>query len=472
MMTLRVRFMIILIFVILIPVLIPLTGYLVFRANQPETELETANRAPGFVLEELPKVIARGWSYAEQADPRILVVLLGKEGPIYVNGSISAESKGDLESSPPTLGELQQHWLGLIELHKLSGDAVIGSLLFSYQDKSGIAFYRFTPPDPFAQLTRHPLTSVSMLLFLFVLLPAFFSGRFLLSLRRSLLRLEQGAYRIMQNDFSTPVDAHPDPTLRPVFDTFESMRQQLKENNDQRARFLMAISHDLKTPLTSIKGFVEALEEGVVDNEEKKMRYYGILRSKTELLEERISELIDFSRMETINWRAQFTGFTIAPFLKELVQRHQMEAQVRGVRFTASLDIPEETELQGDAKMLARALENLLDNGITYAGPGGRLELYAGLSAEGRVLELILEDSGPGIAGDELPLVFEPFYRGDRSRNTKGFGLGLTSVKSIVEAHGGNVSAGHSRLGGAQFTVRLPLADGGAASQEPRGAPG
>lgn len=469
MMTLRVRFMIILIFVILIPVLIPVTGYLVFRANQPETELETANRAPGFVLEELPKVIARGWNYVEQADPRILVVLLGKEGPIYVNSSISTESKDELESSPPTLGELQQHWLELIELHKLSGDAVIGSLLFSYEDNSGIAFYQFTPPDPFAQLTRHPLTSVSMLLFLFVLLPAFFSGRFLLSLRRSLLRLEQGAYRIMQNDFSTPVDAHPDPTLRPVFDTFESMRQQLKENNDQRARFLMAISHDLKTPLTSIKGFVEALEEGVVDNEEKKQRYYGILRSKTELLEERISELIDFSRMETINWRAQFTTFTIAPFLKELLQRYQQEARVRGVKFTAALDIPEETELHGDAKMLARALENLLDNGITYAGRGGRLELHAGLSGEGRVLQLILEDSGPGIAKDELLLIFEPFYRGDRSRNTKGFGLGLTSVKSIVEAHGGNVTAGRSPLGGAKFTLRLPLAEGGAAAQEPQG---
>ncbi len=472
MMTLRARFMIILIFVILIPVLIPITGYLLFRANQPETELETANRAPGFVLEELPKVIERGWSYAQEADPRILVVLLGKEGPIYVNNSIFTESRDVLESSPPTLGELQQRWLGLIELHKLSGDAVIGSLLFSYEDKSGIAFYKFTPPDPFAQLTRHPLTSVGMLLLLFVLLPTFFSGRFLLSLRRSLLRLEQGAYRIMQNDFSTPIDAHPDPTLRPLFDTFESMRQQLKENNDQRARFLMAVSHDLKTPLTSIKGFVEALEEGVVDNEEKKQRYYGILRTKTELLEERISELIDFSRMETINWRAQFTAFTIAPFLKELVQRHQLEAQVRGVAFTAALNIPEGIELRGDAKMLARALENLLDNGITYAGRGGRLELQAGLSGKGSLLHLILEDSGPGISDDELPLVFEPFYRGDRSRNTKGFGLGLTSVKSIVEAHGGSIIAGHSPMGGAQFTVRLPLAEGGAALQGLQGAPG
>ncbi len=456
--TLRARFMIILIFVLLIPILIPLSGYLVFKANQPETEVETANRAPGFVLEELPKVIEQRWDYRETADPRILVVLLGKEGPIYVNREIGVGYRGELEDSNLTVREMQQQWLGLISLHKLSGETLIGSLLFSHQDTSGIVFYQFVPPNPFTQMYRHPVAFTILFLFLFVLVPAFFSGRFLLSLRRSLLSLEQGASRIMQNDFSTPVDAHSDPTLQPVFETFESMRKQLKENNDQRARFLMAISHDLKTPLTSIKGFVEALEEGIVDSEEKKQRYYEILKSKTELLEERISELIEFSRMETVNWRAQFTNFALAPFFQDLMKRHKLEAQVRGVSFKAAIDIPGETKLHGDAKMLARALENLLDNGITYAGRGGRLELHVCLSEGDNYVQIMLEDSGPGITNKELPLVFEPFYRGDRSRNTKGFGLGLTSVKSIVEAHGGSITAGHSSLGGARFDVCVPVA--------------
>ncbi len=449
--------MIILIFVILIPILIPISGYLAFKANQPETEVETINRAPGFVLEELPKVIEQRWNYLETADPRILVVLLGNEGPIYVNPEIAAKYQDKLEGGDLTIQQMRKEWLGLINVHKLSGETLIGSLLFSHQDTSGIVFYQFVPPNPFTQMYRHPVAFTVTFLFLFVLVPAFFSGRFLLSLRRSLLSLEQGASRIIQNDFSTPVDARPDPALQPVFETFESMRKQLKENNDQRARFLMAISHDLKTPLTSIKGFVEALEEGVVETEDKKQRYYGILKSKTELLEERISELIEFSRMETINWRAQFTDFYLVPFLQELVKRHELEAQVRGVTFNSTIALPAATEVHGDAKMVARALENLLDNGITYAGQGGRLDFQVRVSDNGSYVKLSLEDSGPGIPDEDLPMVFEPFYRGDRSRNTKGFGLGLTSVKSIVEAHGGSVTAGHSPLGGAMFEAYLPV---------------
>ena len=451
-MTLRTRFMIIMIFVTLIPILIPLTGYIAFRVTQPETEVKTVNQAPGFVLEELPKVIEQGWNYQQQADPRILVVLFGGEGPIYVNRKITAGTQG---------GEMQQQWLGLISLHKLSDEALIGSLLFTHQNKSGIVFYQFSPPNPLGQIYHHPVAFLSGFLFLFVLIPAFFSGHFLLRLRRSLLSLEQGAERISRGDFSTPVEMHRDPALQPVFETFEAMRRQLKENTDQRARFLMAISHDLKTPLTSIKGFVEAFEEGVVEGEEKKQRYYGILKSKTELLEERISELIEFSRMETVSWQSQFSIFRFVPFLNDLVRRHEVEAQVRGAAFSAKIDLPEDTQLKGDVKMLARTLENLLDNGITYAGEGGRLELNGKLVERGQLIQLTLEDSGPGIPEAEKKRIFEPFYRGSPSRNTNGFGLGLSSVQSIVEAHGGSVQVGRSHLGGAKFEVRLPAVRAG-----------
>src|SRR6056297_92538 len=181
-MTLRTRFMIIMIFVTLIPILIPLTGYIAFRVTQPETEVKTVNQAPGFVLEELPKVIEQGWNYQQQADPRILVVLFGGEGPIYVNRKITAGTQG---------GEMQQQWLGLISLHKLSDEALIGSLLFTHHNKSGIVFYQFSPPNPLGQIYHHPVAFLSGFLFLFVLIPAFFSGHFLLRLRRSLLSLEQ-----------------------------------------------------------------------------------------------------------------------------------------------------------------------------------------------------------------------------------------------------------------------------------------
>jgi signal transduction histidine kinase len=231
------------------------------------------------------------------------------------------------------------------------------------------------------------------------------------------------------------------------------MRKTIKENSAQRARFLMAVSHDLKTPLTSIRGYIEALEDGMAGDEESRTKYLDIIRSKTGVLEERIFELIDFVRMQTGDWRMRHTAFGLKKFLAEISVVFGEDASVEKKTFTTRLDIPDSAEVLGDKTLLTRVFENLFGNALRYSEENGHIELSAWSGSGG--IEIRLSNSGKGIPPEELELVFEPFYRGSSSRREPGFGLGLSTARSILENHGWTIHA-ESEHGTVCFVIRMP----------------
>ncbi len=453
-MTLRVRVLLILLFVLCVPFLLPVTAYLLFRISESTSEVNDINQAPAFVLQEIPKIMSERDGYANHADPRILVVIIEDEGPIYVN----REMREFLENKTGTFTHntpvSKNRWELISGLFRQSEGAILGTSLFTYKGEGGIALYRFHPRDPLIYIFKHPAVIFSILFLILLGVISFFSVRILISLRKSLYTLEEGAKQISAGNMETPVDIPKDREIKPVFTAFEQMREQLKENKDQKTRFLMAISHDLKTPLTTVKGFLEALNEGLIDTPEKRERYYRILLEKAEILEGRISELIDFARMDTVNWQNLFDNFRIKPFLTECANRHTIEAEAYEVDFSFDIELPDGLSVHGDKRLLTRTIENLIDNAIRYSGEKKTVH-FSAFQVEERLV-MTIEDSGEGISRNERHYVFNPFYRGDKSRNTKGFGLGLTSVKSVVEAHNGLITIDDSRLGGAKFTVELP----------------
>ncbi|MFM7245000.1 MAG: ATP-binding protein [Planctomycetaceae bacterium] len=228
-----------------------------------------------------------------------------------------------------------------------------------------------------------------------------------------------------------------------------------------RRDFVANVSHELKTPIASIKGFVETLLDGALDEPADARRFLGIVARQADRLAAIIEDLLALSRIE----QSEGTGnlprdeAPVAGVLQAAVGDCQPRAADRGV--TLVVTCPGDLSWRVNAPLLEQAVINLVDNSIKYSEPGGSVRLVAAVeSSEGRELAIRVEDDGCGISAEHLPRLFERFYRVDkaRSRGLGGTGLGLSIVKHIVQAHHGSVAVQSEPGSGTCFTIRLPPA--------------
>jgi len=222
-----------------------------------------------------------------------------------------------------------------------------------------------------------------------------------------------------------------------------------------RSRVILGITHDLKTPLALIKGYAEAIEDGVTEDSVSRSNAAEIIIEKAAQLEDMINDLINFVRMETGEWREQLHEINIAVFLKNFARALKMDVEVFNHEFISEISLPENLPVRMNEKLTQRALQNIIGNAVRYSPKGSVIRLAAVLA--GNTAELTISDNGPGIDKEDLPHVFEMFYRGSPSRREQGMGLGLTVVKWVVDYHGWSVSASSEKDQGASFTITIPL---------------
>lgn len=223
-----------------------------------------------------------------------------------------------------------------------------------------------------------------------------------------------------------------------------------------KSDFVSSVSHEFKTPLTSIKALMERLVDGKVRDAGKMDQYFSIIAQDTDKLTRLVNNLLDFSRIEEGKKEYMFSDTDIVRIATEQVERFKKEQVEEGpdIRLAITGEIP---ILRADADALSRALANLLSNAMKFTPPGKAIRV--GLSSNGENVVLDVEDEGIGIHPDELGRVFEKFFQGRNAlgQSIRGTGLGLTLVKHIVEAHGGSVLV-ESRLGlGSKFTMVFPI---------------
>jgi two-component system phosphate regulon sensor histidine kinase PhoR len=231
----------------------------------------------------------------------------------------------------------------------------------------------------------------------------------------------------------------------------------LRRLENMRRDFVANVSHEIKTPLTAIKGFVETLHQGSVDNPEEAKRFLGIIQKHVDRLSSIVEDLLSLSRIEqedevkTIKLEEGF----IKDVFRSAILICRPKAEEKNITVISLCDEP--ISARFDAMLLEQAVVNLLDNGIKYSEPERTIYLKA--ERDNSEIKISVVDQGLGIAKKHLPRLFERFYRVDKARSRKmgGTGLGLAIVKHIAQAHGGNVSV-ESTLGqGSTFTIHLPL---------------
>ncbi len=230
---------------------------------------------------------------------------------------------------------------------------------------------------------------------------------------------------------------------------------KLKQLERIRSEFVANVSHELKTPLTSIIGYVETLKEGALDDRENRLTFLSIIEEHSRKLVELIEDLLFLSKMESGNDRPRKTAVDFGRLASGILRSLDATAKAKGV------EVRVETQttpfyIFAEEKSMERVFSNLIENAIKYNVEKGKVEVRATHSPEGAAVRV--SDTGMGIAEPDLPRIFERFYRGEksRSRESGGTGLGLSIAKHIVEKHDGRIEVESAPKRGTAFTVYLP----------------
>jgi signal transduction histidine kinase len=240
--------------------------------------------------------------------------------------------------------------------------------------------------------------------------------------------------------------ALPESQVREVADVraaFETMGAGLRESlkrqaelEEERRFFIGAIAHDLRTPLFALRGYLEGLDQGLAASPEKAATYVAVCRQKADQLDRLVADLVAYTRAEYLEQTRQPEPLEVGALLHRAIEGARARAGAKGI--TLELDGAHEACLAvGDAHLLERAVENLLDNALRYTPAGGRI--VVGWQQERTRVVFTVADTGPGIAPGDLPHLFDPLYRGEASRNrqTGGAGLGLAIARRALRADGG-----------------------------------
>lgn len=283
------------------------------------------------------------------------------------------------------------------------------------------------------------------------------------AVNRSVTRLQQATRRVAGGDLDFELPARGKSELASLARSFDAMRGALKDESERRSRLLAAVSHDVKTPLTAIKGYLEAIADGLAEDRETRDRYLAIIAEKADLLGARVSELIEYVRLSTSHWNIEPAPTGLAAFHRDLCAGAAGDAAVLKRRLRRDLRIPERLTAAIDGPLMSRAYENILDNALRFTPAGGAVTVSASVAAGGDLLVRIA-DAGPGVAAQDLPHLFDPFYRG--AGTSSGFGLGLSIARSITDAHGFRLDVDPSAAPGTTFVITIPagmIVDGPAA---------
>lgn len=275
------------------------------------------------------------------------------------------------------------------------------------------------------------------------------------SIVRPLARMTQASEEMARGHYHQRIDTRGRDEVARLASAFNDMAHQVDRSNQMMRDLLANVAHELKTPLTSIQGFSQALAEGAVQGPDEYAQAGRIINDEAERMRRLVEDLLYLSQIESGQVQMEHELVHVDALLYDSVERVQRRALTGGqqLRVETAQGLP---PVVGDKRRLEQVISNLLDNALRHTPPGGLISLRAALRE--RQIEITVANSGSYIPPAELPRVFERFYRVDRARSGRNGGLGLAIVSEIVAAHAGQISAASSQEAGTAFHVTLPAA--------------
>lgn len=274
------------------------------------------------------------------------------------------------------------------------------------------------------------------------------------SIAAPLLKLKKATRSIKEGNLDFVLDVEGNDEFAELFQDFEDMRIRLKESAEEKIlmdkenkELISNISHDLKTPITAVKGYVEGIMDGVTDTPEKMDRYVKTIYNKTNEMDHLINELTFYSKIDTNRIPYTFSKLNVEDYFGDCAEEVGLELETRGIELVYANYVEGDVQVIADGEQIRRVIHNIIGNAIKYMDkPKGIIQIR--VKDVGDFIQVEIEDNGKGIGAKDIAYIFDRFYRTDVSRNSSkgGSGIGLSIVKKIMEDHGGKVWA-TSRLG-------------------------
>lgn len=315
-------------------------------------------------------------------------------------------------------------------------------------------------------------TTLGIVLMVFAILitvGSVFQMIFLHRLEKRILRpidnLRMGVEQITKGNYDVEVKYEVHSHVDVLIDEFNNMARKLNEIEKLKAEYeenrkdlIANISHDLKTPITSIQGYIEAINEAGDLPPEKLERYLKIIYNNIVYINRLIDDLFLFAKLDMQKLTFTYSEVSVRPFMHDLMEEFRLDLEEKNIRFSYENRMAADCQIRIDTKRFHQVLRNIIDNAVKY-GPDENLAIQTELSAENGQIRIMLKDNGPGIPEDKIGMIFKRFYRLDtqRTKDISSTGLGLAIAKELVEGQGGAISADNDPAGGTCFTITLPI---------------
>ena len=269
------------------------------------------------------------------------------------------------------------------------------------------------------------------------------------ALLQPLHKLQEATKQIRDGNLDFTLEVDNEDEIGQLCQDFEEMRLRLKESQEEKVQYdkeskelISNISHDLKTPITAIKGYVEGIQDGVASSPEKLNKYIRTIYTKANDMDRLIDELTFYSKIDTNKIPYNYSKINVAEYFGDCVEEVGVEMETRGIELGYFNYVDEDVMVIADAEQMKRVINNIIGNSLKYLDKKKGI-INIRIKDDGDFIQVVIEDNGKGIAAKDLPCIFDRFYRTDSSRNSSkgGSGIGLSIVKKIIEDHGGLIWA-------------------------------
>lgn len=313
------------------------------------------------------------------------------------------------------------------------------------------------------------IKTISVFFAVLISLGAIIQLIFLMTLEKRIFKpisqLEKGVEEISKGNYDVNIESNYNTEINNLIDSFNDMAKKLKEGERLKAEYeenrktlIANISHDLKTPITSIQGYIETLLELENMPKENINKYYKIIHNNAAYINKLIDDLFLFSKLDIQKLELYMERVEVIPFMEDLMQEFKFELEDRGIELYYNYSIKEKCYVEVDGKRVNQIFKNIIGNAVKY-GKESNLKINVCLYKNKDHICIEIEDNGIGIPEDKLEHIFERFYRVDyeRTKDLMSTGLGLAIAKELVEAQGGSIAARSVENKGTTFIVKFPI---------------